>query len=103
MFRKHQFGAAAAQNVIHFIERAADEMNTEAAGPDDVVWSATQLLGADLFAIIAQTHSQTIAGVLETKPDQLIVFQFVGIADDIRAGLIHTEHHKRALAFAKRI
>jgi hypothetical protein len=56
-----------------------------------------------LFPVIAQPHSDAMAGAFERKTDELVVPQMIRVPNNIRAGLVYSQDHEHAFTLRERI
>lgn len=93
IFGQHELGSSRFQYVIDLVERGANQMQPKTAGLNLVVTSTAHLVGGSLLSVIAYSHSDASAQTFHRQSDGLVVPQFVGMTDNVRAGLIDAEHH----------
>ena len=103
VFGQDEFGPATLQDVIDLIERVTHQVKTEPARFDRIVGASFHFGHRRLFPVIAQPHAYATLQSLHGQHDELIVAQFVGVADNVRARLIDAQDHQRSFALRKRI
>src|ERR1041385_3111737 len=99
----HQFCSARFQNVIDFVERHPDQMQSQTAGTNQIVRAALHRVRFGLLPVIAQSQTDAALGSFKREADELIVPPMVGVPNNIRAGFVYSQHHEHPLAFGKRV
>src|ERR1700686_1556793 len=103
LLRHDQLGPARPQDVIDLVEGVPDQMHSQSTRLDQIVCAALHPVAFRLFAVIAQPHPNATVQALERKRNQLIVPQMIGVANNVRARLVYSQHHERAFLLGKRI
>jgi len=78
-------------------------METETTWSDGFVRAALHAMRGSLLTVVAEAHSNASTQTFHRQGNGSIIAQLIGVTDDVRARLVHPQHHQHSLLLRKRI